>query len=196
VPNYDKFGDTELEVMYYEFKAGLNKYLAGRGPDCSVRTMEDVIRFNEAHQALVMPYFGQEHMQAARSKGSLKSKKYRAALAKNTGLAGKQGLTAAMTRHRLGALVVPSGGPAWVVDLANGDAHTWDMESTSVPAVAGTPHVTVPAGHIFGLPVGISFLGQAWAEPQLIQYAYAFEQATRARKPPQFLPQVRFDSAA
>jgi len=187
VPNFNKFSKTEMEVLHYEFKADLNRYLASRRPKARVRTLEDMIKFNEENQARVMPYFGQEHMTTAQEKGSLTSKKYRDALAKNRRLARAAGIDATLRKHRLAAIVVPSGGPAWLIDLVNGDADNWDMESTSPAAVAGYPHITVPAGYIFGLPVGISFFAKAWQEPTLIKLAYAFEQATKVRKPPQFL---------
>jgi amidase len=153
-----------------------------------VHTLDEVIAFNEEHKARVMPYFGQEHLIAAHKKGPLTSKKYRAALEKNRRLSRTEGLDAAMKKHRLDALVVPSGGPAWLIDLVSGDAINWDIESTSPPAVAGYPHITVPAGTIFGLPVGLSFIVRAWQEPTLIRLAYAFEQATKVRQPPKFLP--------
>ena len=187
VPNFNKFSKTEMEVLHYEFKADLNRYLASRRPKARVRTLEDMIKFNEENQARVMPYFGQEHMTTAQEKGPLTSKQYRDALAKNRRLARAAGIDATLRKHRLAAIVVPSGGPAWLIDLVNGDAINWDMESTSPAAVAGYPHITVPAGYIFGLPVGISFFAKAWQEPTLIKLAYAFEQATKVRKPPQFL---------
>ncbi|NTW11711.1 MAG: amidase [Anaerolineales bacterium] len=188
VPNFDKFGTTELEVLHYEYKADLNKYLKALPEDARVHSMEDVIRFNEENSDRVMPYFAQEHMVAAQGKGSLREKKYKDALAKNLRLTRKDGIDAAMRKHKLDAIVVPSGGPAWVIDLANGDGINWDMESTSPAAVAGYPHITVPAGHVFGLPVGISFFAKAWQEASLIQYAYAFEQATQYRRQPRYLP--------
>jgi amidase len=151
--------------------------------------MADVIKFNEENRARVLQYFGQERMEQAQEKGPLTSKKYLAALGKNHRLARTEGINAAMTKRRLDALVCPSGGPAWMIDLVGGDGiRNWDMDSTSYAAVAGTPHITVPAGTIFGLPVGISFFAKAWQEPTLIKLAYAFEQVTRVRKPPQFLP--------
>ncbi len=187
VPNFNKFGKTEREVLHYEFKAGLSKYLASLGPKARMRTMEDVIKFNEENAARVMPYFGQEHLIIAQQKGPLSSKAYREALARNRRLTRAAGIDAVMKKYRLDALVVPSGGPAWVIDLVNGDASTWDMESTAPAAVAGYPHITVPAGYVFGLPVGISFFARAWQEPTLIKLAYAFEQTTRVRQTPQFL---------
>jgi amidase len=149
--------------------------------------MADVIKFNEEHKDRVLPYFGQELMQESDALGPLTSQPYLRALEKNHRLTRQEGLRLALAKHRLDAICVPTGGPAWLIDLVNGDAISWDMESTSMPAVAGYPHITVPAGYIFGLPVGLSFIGKAWQEPLLIKLAYAFEQATHIRKPPQFL---------
>jgi amidase len=188
LPNWDSFGETEIEVLCYEFKSDLNRYLASLGPRSMVHSLEDVIRFNEENKSRVMPYFGQERMTEAQSKGPLSSKAYRKALARNHRLTRKEGIDALISKKRLDAIVVASGGPAWTIDLANGDPKSWDMESTSPAAVAGYPHITVPAGSIFGLPVGVSFFAKAWHEPTLLRIAYAFEQARQARKPPQFLP--------
>jgi amidase len=186
VPNFNKIGKSERTVLHYEFKADLNKYLAGRGPRTHVRTMADVIRFNEEHKDRVMPYFGQELMQESEALGPLTSPPYLRALEKNHRLTRQEGLRLALAEHRLDAICVPTGGPAWLIDLVNGDAIGWDVESTSMPAVAGYPHITVPAGYVFGLPVGLSFIGKAWQEARLISLAYAFEQATHVRRPPQF----------
>jgi amidase len=188
VPNVDKFGKTEGEVLHFEFKADLNKYLTSLDGTALVHSMEDVIKFNEENSHKVMPYFGQEHMLMAQEKESLRDKRYRDALAKNLRLTRKEGIDAAMRKHKLDALIVPSGGPAWLIDLVDGDSDNWDMESTSPAAVAGYPHITVPAGYIFGLPVGISFFAGAWQEPTLIKLAYAFEQATQFRRQPRYLP--------
>ncbi|MBK6644267.1 MAG: amidase [Anaerolineales bacterium] len=185
----ERFRKTEVEVMLFEFKAGLNAYLAGLKPDARVHSLADVMRFNEENRARVMPYFGQERMEQAQAKGSLRSGKYLAALERNHRLARTEGVNAVMNKHRLDAITCPSGGAAWTVDLVNGDGIcNWDMDNTSYAAVAGTPHITVPAGYVFGLPVGISFFAKAWQEARLIKLAYAFEQLTKVRKPPRFLP--------
>lgn len=189
----DVFGKTEVEVLLFEFKADLNAYLQGC-TDVNVHSMVDIIRFNEKNRSRVMPYFGQERMLAAQEKGPLRSKKYLAALEKNHRLSRKEGINAVMMKHRLNAIVCPTGGPAWIIDLVNGDGvRNWDMDSTSYPAVAGYPHITVPAGYIFGLPVGISFFAKAWQEPTLIKLAYAFEQLTKIRKPPEFPVTAKVD---
>ena len=193
VPGAGKLEEAELEVLYHEFKAGLNRYLRGRGPGARVRSLADVIAFNEEHKAEVMPYFGQEHMIAAQERGPLTSPLYREALKSCRRLARRDGIDAALRTHKLTAIAVPSGGPAWTIDLLHGDPDCCDVGNTSVPAVAGYPHVTVPAGHVFGLPVGISFIGGAWQEPALIRFAYAFEQATLVRRPPRFLPHAELD---
>lgn len=194
VPNFDKLEKTEYEVLYYEFKADLNKYLKSVDGAGRVHSMEDVIKFNEENSHRVMPYFGQEHMLTAQEKNSLRDKKYRDALTKNLRLTRKEGIDAAIRKHKVDALIVPTGGPAWLIDLVNGDSINWDMESTSPPAVAGYPHITVPAGYIFGLPVGISFIAQAWQEPTLIKFAYAFEQASQFRRQPRYLPTANLNA--
>jgi len=188
VPNFDKFRKTEEDVLHFEFKADLNKYLNSLDGTACVHSLEDVIKFNEENSHKVLPYFGQELLISANEKGSLRDKKYREALAKNLRLTRKEGIDATMRKHKLDALIVPSGGPAWLIDLVDGDSDNWDMESTSPAAVAGYPHITVPAGYIFGLPVGISFFAGAWQEPTLIKLAYAFEQATQLRRQPRYLP--------
>jgi amidase len=188
MPSSDKFSKSELDVMLYEFKADLNAYLADRGGMTKVHSLADVIKFNEENRGRVLPYFGQERMEGAQEKGALKNKRYLNALEKNRRLSRLEGIDAVMKEHELDAIVCPSGGPAWLIDLINGDGgRSWDMDSTSYAAVAGCPHITVPAGYIFGLPIGLSFFGGAWQEPMLIKLAYSFEQATQVRVPPKFL---------
>ena len=195
LPNSDTFRDTELEVLFYEFKHGLNAYLSTLGPRARVHSLEEVINFNEENKDRVMPYFGQERMLAALEKGPLSRKEYRQALSRNRRLTRREGIDALIMSERLDAVVVISGGPAWIVDLANGDPRSWDMESTSPAAVAGYPHITVPAGHIFGLPIGISFFSTAWREPTLLRIGYSFENARLARRPPKFLATAEINAA-
>ena len=183
-----KFDDTEFEVLLYEFKADLESYLANAGPDVKHRTLEDLIRFNEENREKEMPYFGQEIFEQAAKKGPLTSPEYRKALANNHRRARAEGIDATMKKHQLDAIIAPTGGPAWTTDLVNGDHYTGGYSSAS--AVAGYPHITVPAGFVFGLPVGLSFFAGAWSEPALLKYAYAFEQGTKARRAPKFLERI------
>jgi amidase len=180
-----KFDDGEFEVLLYEFKADLNKYLTWLGAASPVHSLKDVIAFNEAHKDQEMSYFGQEIMVMAEKKGPLTSAKYTAALTRNRQLARALGIDATMTKYKLDALVAPTSGPAGLIDLVNGDSGGGSSPST-VTSVAGYPHITVPGGFYRGLPVGISFFGRAWSEPTLIKLAYAYEQATKHRKPPAF----------
>ena len=184
-----KFDDGEFEVLLYEFKADLNKYLTWLGAASPVHSLKDVIDFNDAHKDQEMPYFGQEIMTMAEKKGPLTSAKYTAALARNRQMARALGIDATMRKYSLDALVAPTGGPAWLTDLANGDSSFANASAPStVTSVAGYPHITVPAGYARGLPVGISFFGRAWSEATLIKLAYAYEQATKHRKPPTLAP--------
>ncbi|MGB8674284.1 MAG: amidase [Candidatus Acidiferrales bacterium] len=180
-----KFDDSEFTVLLYEFKADLNAYLA-RNPNAPVRSLADVIDFNERNASKELSYFGQDIMLKAQAKGPLTEKAYVDALASNHLLAREHGIDSVMNANRLDALFAPTAGPAWLTDLVDGDHDTGG--SSSPAAVAGYPNINVPAGFIFGLPFGVSFFGRAWSEPTLIRIAYAFEQATRQRKAPRFLP--------
>jgi amidase len=186
IPHTGEYDESELTVLLYELKADLNAYLGSLGPRAPVRTLADVIAFNEAHRNEEMPYFGQDLFIKAQEKGPLTDLAYVEARARNRRLAALEGIDAVMGKEKLDAIVAPTGGPAWMTDLVDGD-HFGGGLSTP-PAVAGYPHVTVPAGYVFGLPVGISFVGRAWSEPTLIKLAYAFEQATHARRAPRLLP--------
>jgi len=188
LPNLKTFRKTEGQIFLHEFKNGLNFYLSSLGSRSQVHSLEEVIKFNEENKDRVMPYFGQELMLAAHKKNSLSSKEYRQVLSLNRRLTRSEGIDAIIKKKRLDAIITVSGGPAWVIDLANGDPRNWDMRSTSPAAVAGYPHITVPGGYLFGLPVGISLFSKAWSEPVLLQIAYSVEQALMARKPPKFLP--------
>ena len=189
VPTIGQFDDSELEVLLYEFKTDLNKYLALLSPNAPVHSLKDVIDFNEAHRDTEMPYFGQELMLRAQEKGPLTDKAYLAALEKNHRLSQREGIDAVMDRMHLDALIAPTSGPPWLTDLVNGDYST--NGSSTIAAVAGYPHITVPAGQAFGLPIGLSFIGRAWTEPVLIKFAYAYEQGTKRRAPPTFAPTAR-----
>jgi amidase len=189
IPTAGKFDDSELEVLLYEFKADLNSYLASLGPAAPVKSLKEVIDFNEQYRDREMPYFGQDLFLRAQAKGPLTEKAYRDALAKNHKLSRKEGIDFVMDKNKLDALIAPTGGPGWTTDWINGDHFTGGYSTAS--AVAGYPHITVPAGYVFGMPVGISFFGRAWSEPTLLKFAYAFEQATKARRAPQFLPTAK-----
>jgi len=187
IPTLGKFDESELDVLLYEFKSDLNKYLLWLGPASPVHSLADVIAFNERHKDREMPYFDQELMQQAERKGPLTDQQYRTELARNHQLSRTLGIDKTMAQYRLDALVAPTGGPAWLTDLVNGDGGTATAASPStVTAVAGYPHITIPAGFDHGLPVGISFFGKAWSEATLIKLAYAYEQATKHRRPPAF----------
>jgi amidase len=190
--NTDAIDPTEIEVLLYEFKADLNAYLSKLGQAARVHSLGDVIAFNDKNREQVMPFFGQERMQMAHEKGSLTDQGYLDALSANHRLSRVEGIDATLKKHSLDAIVAPSGGPAWLTDYANGDPQSGGC--TSPAAVAGYPHITVPAGFIYGLPVGVSFFASAFSEPVLLRIAYAFEQATHYRRPPKFGRTVKFDT--
>ncbi len=185
IPHAGEFDDAEFEVLLYEFKADLNAYLAEWAPGAPVRTFAETIAFNEKNREREMPFFRQDTMEKAEKKGPLSDPAYRKALKKCRRLSRAKGLDAVLAEHRLDALVAPTGGPPWTIDLVNGD-HFLGASSTAA-AVAGYPSITVPAGYVFGLPVGLTFIGPAWSEGPLIRLAYSFEQGTKVRRPPRFL---------
>ncbi len=188
LPSPSKVSDSEFEVLLCEFKADIAAYLASLGPKAPARTLADLIAFNDAHRDREMPYFGQEIFLRAEKAVPLSDPKYKAALANDLHWTRTLGIDAVMKAHRLDAFVAPTAGPASLTDLVNGDYGPGGC--STIPAVAGYPHVTVPAGHAFGLPVGLSFFGAAFTEGKLLGYAFAFEQATKHRRAPRFLPTV------
>jgi amidase len=181
-----KFDDSEFDVLLYEFKADLNNYLAALGPKAPVKSLQEIIAFNDAHKDQEMPWFGQEIMIQAQAKGPLTEKKYLDELANDLKMSRTDGIDATMDKYKLDAIIAPTGGPAWPTDLLNGDHFTGG--SSTPAAVAGYPNINVPAGFSHNLPIGISFFGRAWSEPVLIRIAYAYEQATKHRRPPTFIP--------
>ena len=185
IPTIGKFDDAELNVLLYELKADLNAYFARLGASAPVHSLKELIEYNEKNAKSEMPFFGQELFLKAEAKGPLTSKEYLDALKLCRRMSRKDGIDATMKKNKLDALVAPTDSPAWLTDLIDSD-HFLGGSST-IAAVAGYPSITVPAGFVFGLPVGISFFGRAWSEPTLLKFAYAFEQATHSRKTPKFL---------
>jgi amidase len=190
IPTAGELDDCEFEILLYEFKDGLNAYLKNAGQGARVRSLAELIAFNEAEREREMPFFGQEILVMAEKKGPLTSAEYRRAMSTCRSRSRGLGIDGIVTKHKLDALVAPTGSPAWPTDLINGD-HFLGASSTPA-AVAGYPNITVPAGQVHGMPVGISFVGRAWSESKLLGLAYAFEQATRHRRPPEFRETVEF----
>ncbi len=188
IPTNGKFGESEDLVLHYEFKSGINAYLQSLGPDSPVKSLADLIDFNERHRDREMPFFGQEIFLRAQKLGPLTDKEYLDAVEQNHRLARVEGIDAVMNDHHLDALIAPTTGPAQCTDLIYGDRDTGGC--TSPAAVAGYPHITVPAGNVHGLPVGFSFFGRAFSEAVLLKLAFAFEQASKARRPPRFVPAI------
>ena len=187
-PSGGKLGGSSYQVLLYEFKAGLNAYLKSLGPDAPVKSLKEIIAFNERNRNRELQWFGQEDMIDAQAKGPLTDRAYLDALATCRRVTREEGIDAVTKRHNLDALIAPTTGPAHVTDYVYGDRGTGG--STTMAAVAGYPSITVPAGTVHGLPVGISFFGLAWNEPTLIKLAFAFEQKTKFRRAPRFLPTV------
>ncbi len=186
IPTDGQWSDDELTLLLYEFKTGLERYLRQR--DAPLKTLSQLIGYNQQHRASEMPYFGQELFEQANAKGGLAEAEYTAARSRARRLAGPEGIDAALRAQRLDALIAPATGPAWLTDLKNGDK--FPGEGYGAAAVAGYPSLTVPMGSSDGLPLGIVFMGGAWTEPRLIELGYAYEQLTRARKPPEYWPSV------
>ena len=175
---------AELEVFLFELKSGLNQYLKGRGGDIGVTSLSDIIAFNKANRDREMTYFGQEWFLRANEKGSLADPVYRKALEDSRRIARTEGIDRALGDYDLDAIVVPTSGPPGLTDLVNGDSYTGN--NATLPAVAGYPHITVPMGYVFGLPVGLSFFSGPWKEPTLLKIAFAFEQAQKIRREPEY----------
>jgi amidase len=186
VPSVKDLERCELTVLLYELKADLNLYLGALGSKAKVRSLKDVIAFNEREREREQRFFGQDLFEAAEAKGPLTAPEYRQALSACRTAAREHGLDNVFAEHKLDAIVMPTNGPAWTIDLVNGDHYTGG--SSSLAAVAGYPHLTVPAGTVFGLPVGLSLVGPAWSDRKLIGYGAAYERATRRRVKPRFLP--------
>ena len=184
IASLGKVDEPELQVLLFEFKADLNRYLSALGREAPVHSLREVIAFNEKNRARELAYFGQELMEKAEKKEGLSSAEYQKHLADCGRLSRQEGIDAVMEKFRLDALVSPTDSPAWPTDLVLGDHFV--SSSSTLAAVAGYPHVTVPMGFVSGLPVGVSFFGRAWSEPVLIRLAYAYEQGTRIRQAPGF----------
>jgi amidase len=188
LPKPPELEAAEIEVLRYEMKADMNAYLGRLGPNAPVRSLRDIIHFNEQHREQELRWFGQEELLKSEAKGPLTEKAYLDALATCRRLARAEGIDAVLAEHHLDAIIAPTSTPAHMTDWALGDHGLGD--STTFAAVAGYPSITVPAGFVHGLPIGISFFGGAWTEPKLIRIAFGFEQATKARRLPSFLDTI------
>ncbi|MEI7763515.1 MAG: amidase [Comamonadaceae bacterium] len=188
IPNTAKYADSELTVLLFELKASLPRYLATYAPASAIKSLEDAIAFNQKNSAKEMSHFGQELFVSAQAKGDLDDQEYKDALANNLKFSREQGIDKVLTENQLDALVAPTGELAWLTDFIHGDSS--GNSFTTPAAVSGYPHITVPAGFVKGLPCGISFVGKAWSEPTLIAMAYAYEQASRRRRPPSYIRSV------
>ena len=186
--NLRKADELSYQVLLYEFKADLNKYL-DEHPGAPVKSMAEIIEFNKRNSDREMPWFGQEIFELAQSKGDLTTDEYLKALADSKLFTGKEGIDLVMNKHKLDALIAPTNGPAWTIDWVNGDH--FGGGSSSPASISGYPNITVPMGYVHELPVGISFFGKAWSEPTLLKVAYAYEQAAKHRKAPGFLETLK-----
>ncbi|HEY5971744.1 MAG TPA: amidase [Pseudoxanthomonas sp.] len=187
IPTDGQWDDDELLMMEYEFKAGLERYLSRYG--APLKTLTQLIGYNQQYRTSEMPFFGQELFEQANTRAGLGTEEYIAARSRARRLAGPEGIDAALKAQDLDALIAPATGPAWVTDTLAGDH--FPGGGYSAAAVAGYPSLTVPMGHSNGLPLGVVFMGPAWSEARLIELGYAYEQLTRARKPPEYLPTLR-----
>jgi amidase len=185
IPNTDKLWPSELDVLLFELKHAMPLYLSEFAPNLPHKTLADLINFNQQHATSVLALFGQELFEQAQAKGTLRAAAYRKALNDSQRYARTLGIDAILRTKRLHALIAPTGEPAWLIDTVNGDA-AGGASATSPPAVAGYPHITVPMGQTGGLPVGLSFIGPAWSDVRLLQYAHAYEQASKLRQPPTY----------
>ena len=191
IEHTEEYEQEEFEILLYEIKQDMKEYFTRYGPDLQFRTLKDLIAYNENHKEDIMPYFGQEYFEIAQEKGPLTDEKYIKAVKKAKRLSGKEGIDTTLEKHQLNAIIAPSGGPSWIIDLLHGDHYSGG--NSSATAVSGYPNITVPLGYIFGLPVGISFFSTAYEEPMLLKFAFSFEQATKTRKSPQYNKTVEFE---